>query len=307
MQPATEAGDVFSLAATLYALIAGSPPRSVGAAPVILEQMFEVANRPIGQLPWVNWYLMDALMTALSIDPAARPTAAKFRDQLANVPARGMSKRGLPVFAAEDTSSGIPGGRPVVAVHSTISDSDSSAVAAVTADAQGASGQVASAESPRPRGRRREAVLALAAALVTVIGSTTAWLVNEPTSPGASAAITQSAAPVGQPSSVGPSAASGRSGTGPAQVIQLKDSADSAKPFQTVLIQGTYRGAADTLLRVQLWEGGKWLVLPLPAKTDQSGQFTAYVELGQPGRYQLRVLDPGTGVTSQPSELVIMG
>ena len=36
---------------------------------------------------------------------------------------------------------------------------------------------------------------------------------------------------------------------------------------------------------MQRWEGGKWLDFPLPTKTDQSGQFTTYVELGQPGRY----------------------
>ena len=85
----------------------------------------------------------------------------------------------------------------------------------------------------------------------------------------------------------------------------MEDSAVSAKPFQTVRIQGTYRGGADTFLRVQRWEAGKWLAFPLPTKTDQSGQFTAYAELGQPGRYQLRVLDPDSGVTSKPFVLVI--
>ena len=95
MQPATESGDVFSLAATLYALLAGRPPCDVGAAPVALEQTVEVAERPIGPIPrvnrylpipGVNRYLMDVLMTALSNDPVDRPTAARFRDQLANVP-----------------------------------------------------------------------------------------------------------------------------------------------------------------------------------------------------------------------------
>jgi hypothetical protein len=61
------------------------------------------------------------------------------------------------------------------------------------------------------------------------------------------------------------------------------------------------------LLRVQRWERGKWLAFPLPTKTDLSGQFTAYVELGQPGRYRLRVLDPDSRVTSKPSVLVIKG
>ena len=108
MQPATESGDVFSLAATLYALLAGCPPRDVGAATVALEQMVEVAKRPIGPVPGVNWHLMDVLMTALSNDPAARPTAAKFRDQLANVPR--ISIRGALVGAGEDTSSVFPRG-----------------------------------------------------------------------------------------------------------------------------------------------------------------------------------------------------
>jgi hypothetical protein len=68
-----------------------------------------------------------------------------------------------------------------------------------------------------------------------------------------------------------------------------------------------YRGGADASLRVQREEGGKWLDFPLPAKTDQSGQFTAYVEFGGPGRYRLRVLDPDSDLTSKTSELVIKG
>jgi hypothetical protein len=89
--------------------------------------------------------------------------------------------------------------------------------------------------------------------------------------------------------------------------IQLEDLPDPARPFQTVRIEGTYGGGADTFLRVQRWERGKWLAFPVPTKTNQSGQFTAYVELGQPGRYQLRLLDPGSGVTSKPFVLVIKG
>jgi hypothetical protein len=58
---------------------------------------------------------------------------------------------------------------------------------------------------------------------------------------------------------------------------------------------------------VQRWEGGGWLAFPLPTKTDKSGQFTAFVEFGQPGRYRLRVLDPDSGVTSETFVLVIAG
>ena len=119
----------------------------------------------------------------------------------------------------------------------------------------------------------------------------------------------QSATPAGVSSSSGPSSASDpRNGSAEEhKTIQLEDSADSAKPFQTVPIQGTYRGGGHTLLRVQRWEGGKWLDFPLPTKTNESGRFTAYVELGQPGRYPLRVLDPDSGVTSKTLVLVIKG
>jgi hypothetical protein len=89
--------------------------------------------------------------------------------------------------------------------------------------------------------------------------------------------------------------------------IQLENLADSARPFQTVRIEGTYRSGPDTFLRVQRWEGGEWLSFPLPAKTDNSGQFTAFVELGQPGRYRLRVVDTQSGVASKTFVLAITG
>jgi len=94
---------------------------------------------------------------------------------------------------------------------------------------------------------------------------------------------------------------------GERETIQVEDVPDSARPFETVRIQGTYRGGADTFLRVQRWEGGEWLAFPIPTKTDQSGQFTAYVEFGQPGRYRLRVLDPGSGLASKTFVIVIEG
>jgi serine/threonine protein kinase len=321
VQPATQYGDVFSLAATLYALLAGCPPRDVQGANVALEQMIEVAKRPIGPVPGVNWHLMDALMIALNNDPAARPTAARFRDQLANVPATSISKRRVLVGAGEDTSCVFPRGDSLVSGHSAISNSHSIAVTAVTADSQRAPGQVASVAAPRWRGKRRVVIPALAAALVTVIAPATTWLISEPAPSALPATIKPSATRGGLSSSAGPSDASDPrpptstttpgagdntgSGSAKQETIQVENSAESAKPFQTVQIQGTYRGGADTSLRVQRWAGGQWLTFPLPTKTDQSGQFTAYVEFGQPGRYRLRVLDPDSDLMSKPSVLVI--
>jgi hypothetical protein len=60
-------------------------------------------------------------------------------------------------------------------------------------------------------------------------------------------------------------------------------------------------------VQAQRWEGGQWLAFPLPAKTNNSGRFTTFVEFGQPGRYRLRVVDPDSGATSKTFVLVIKG
>lgn len=91
------------------------------------------------------------------------------------------------------------------------------------------------------------------------------------------------------------------------ETIVLEKSAGVAKPFQTVRIAGAFRGRPETFLQVQRKERGKWLAFPLPTRTDESGKFTAYVELGQPGRYQVRLRDAASGVTSIPFVLEIKG
>ena len=87
--------------------------------------------------------------------------------------------------------------------------------------------------------------------------------------------------------------------------ILLEPPAGSAKPFEAVRISGNYHGGSGRLLHVQQREGNRWLSFPLAAITDRSGNFSTYVELGKPGRYRLRVLDPETGVTSESFVLLI--
>jgi hypothetical protein len=85
----------------------------------------------------------------------------------------------------------------------------------------------------------------------------------------------QSATPGDVSSSAGRSPASeSGSGSCKGKIIQLEDLPESARPFETVRVLGTYRGGADTFLRVQCWERGQWLAFPLATKTDQSGRFT---------------------------------
>jgi hypothetical protein len=159
-----------------------------------------------------------------------------------------------------------------------------------------------------PTETKRYRSLALAAALAALLigalffaasrgGSVTAR--SEP-SVTATATVTLSK-PTSEPSN------ESTGSVGKEATIQLEDLPDSARPFEAVRIQGTYRGGTGTFLRVQRWDGGKWLDFPLPTKTDQSGHFITQAEFGQPGRYQLRVLDPDSGVTSEPFVVVIKG
>ena len=82
--PLTEYADVYSLAATLYAVLSGHPPRwsettEVPSIPEIIKRQ----KAPIKRITGVDKAFMDVLLKAMSEEPENRPTAAQFRDQLA--------------------------------------------------------------------------------------------------------------------------------------------------------------------------------------------------------------------------------
>ena len=80
----TAVADVYSLAATLYALLAGRPPRFAadGKTPS-LATIVSLHDKPVDDVPGTPPEFMALLRRTLSPDPAARPqTAAAFRDAL---------------------------------------------------------------------------------------------------------------------------------------------------------------------------------------------------------------------------------
>lgn len=83
--PATPsaAGDVYSLAATLYALLAGHPPRLPEVGSPTIATLLELFDQPVPDLPGVPVALLDVLRAGMANDPVVRPTAAGFRDLLA--------------------------------------------------------------------------------------------------------------------------------------------------------------------------------------------------------------------------------
>ncbi|WNV90746.1 serine/threonine-protein kinase [Umezawaea sp. Da 62-37] len=83
MAAPTVTGDVYALAATLYDLLAGKPPRPVPWPIESFDHLGEVLRRPVPPVPGVPEDFHNALARALHPDVSARtPTAARLRDEL---------------------------------------------------------------------------------------------------------------------------------------------------------------------------------------------------------------------------------
>ncbi|SEP91785.1 Serine/threonine protein kinase [Lentzea xinjiangensis] len=83
MAEPTPQADVYSLAATLYTLLAGKPPRPVPWPISSFDQLGEILRRPVAAVDGVPAALHDALARALHPDANLRtPSAAQLRDEL---------------------------------------------------------------------------------------------------------------------------------------------------------------------------------------------------------------------------------
>ncbi|MEU7742332.1 serine/threonine-protein kinase [Nonomuraea sp. NPDC049158] len=93
------AGDVYSLAATLYALLSGRPPRFPASGVPNLAMVLAMHRLPVPEIPGVPPALTAVLRQALVSDPHQRtPTAAAFRDALTalRLDAEPMRQPGFP-------------------------------------------------------------------------------------------------------------------------------------------------------------------------------------------------------------------
>jgi Protein kinase domain len=180
----TVAADIYSLAATLYALLAGRPPRfpadsrSPGIATIIA-----LHDRPVGDVPGTPPPLMALLRRSLAADPAARPpSAAALRDALAALaatsgrppqPARQQPVPGPPRAPARPAYPERPAppertayrgrARPEPAAYRSVP-------AAVTAPARPGPALPARTATVPPRRQRPALLLAAAASAVVLVG-----------------------------------------------------------------------------------------------------------------------------------------
>ncbi|MEV5822833.1 serine/threonine-protein kinase [Micromonospora harpali] len=84
--PPSPAVDVYSLCATLYAVMFGRPPRWQSERSPSLVTVLEMFHQPIPGLPGVPEELIDVLRAGMSNDPGARPSAIELRGLLAALP-----------------------------------------------------------------------------------------------------------------------------------------------------------------------------------------------------------------------------
>jgi hypothetical protein len=82
-KPLTEYADVYSLAATLYAVLSGRAPRwSETTETPSIPEIIKRQKSPIRRIAGVDKAFMDVLLSAMAENPEGRLTAAQFRDQL---------------------------------------------------------------------------------------------------------------------------------------------------------------------------------------------------------------------------------
>ena len=106
--------------------------------------------------------------------------------------------------------------------------------------------------------------------------------------------------------SMAPTQADPSTSPAPASRIETSSLTYFGRPFETIHIPGRYRGVpGSTRLRVQVKEPAGWTPYPLPTVTLPSGQFRAFIELGEAGKYRLRIVDPARHQASQVVTLLV--
>jgi serine/threonine protein kinase len=97
--PPSAAADVYALAASLYAMLRGAPPRWRESTMPSLFALIELFNEPIPDLPGVGLPLLDVLRAGMDNEPDRRPHARALKERLAALPVDALGVATTSVFA----------------------------------------------------------------------------------------------------------------------------------------------------------------------------------------------------------------
>ncbi|WP_166503378.1 serine/threonine-protein kinase [Modestobacter italicus] len=232
-QEPDEASDVYSLGATLFACLEGTPPFGMTENP--LEMLYRVAGGEFTR-PRNAGALTRPLMRMLDSDPAQRPSMTEVRDELATLAAgrdrdvtavltartplpstltdgHPVGARVLPAVPAAGTPA-TPAGTPAATAVQAVAPAPAQPAPAPSPPAGPPADRTpAAAPAPAPRRRRRGRLIALAAALVAalLVGLVVVWQLGRDDDRTPTADPTSSSAPASEPTatpSPTPSAAS---------------------------------------------------------------------------------------------------
>jgi len=186
--PMTEASDVFSLGATLYTCLEGTPP--FGMEDNALGMLHRVAGGNIVP-PHRSGALTQPLQKILAADPADRPTMPEVRDELAKLAAGRDGDTTTILLARTDLGSAGPGRTrttsfPAAAATPALGETPAPeppppvAAPPPPAPVRVDDGPRVPAPPPREKGRRRGRALWVAAALVALVlaGLIAVWAVD---------------------------------------------------------------------------------------------------------------------------------
>jgi hypothetical protein len=90
--------------------------------------------------------------------------------------------------------------------------------------------------------------------------------------------------------------------------ITLRAASATVRRHEIVPLTGRYVAHSGTKqsLHVQVRRHRRWITFPLPAVSNQSGRFKAFVELGHRGVNRLRVIDRSTGHVSNVTAVTVL-
>lgn len=91
----------------------------------------------------------------------------------------------------------------------------------------------------------------------------------------------------------------------PDKAISLSAGQTSVAPMAQIDLTGIYPGGEGAILQVQRFENGTWTDFPASPVSVSDQTFATYVQTGQPGVQRFRMLDTGSGETSNEVKVTV--